>query len=168
MSLTTSKNKCLICKREMEQPYGYKDSKLLVVLHKPFRELYGSLSAAIETTLLTELTRAGFGSSEIGITSLLKHSIGPEFYKETNHFEWHILETIKEMNCHEKILLLGSDLPRVFVGDHLTDASSIFGIPMSDTKYFREKVLLFGPSLEEAVATGIGELRDVIELRKSI
>src|SRR3990167_6673557 len=71
MSLTTSKNKCLICKREMEQPYGYKDSKLLVVLHKPFRELYGSLSAAIETTLLTELTRAGFGSSEIGITSLL-------------------------------------------------------------------------------------------------
>jgi hypothetical protein len=148
--------------------YGYEDATLLVVMFRPFWEPDGALDASITNVLIPELNRAGYGTGQIRITSLIKHVQGPHFYKEPNHFECHLLETIKEMNSYEKVLLLGSDMPRIFVGEHLTDYSSILGIPMTETKYFRDKILLFGPSLDEAVSTGIGELRDVIELRKAI
>lgn len=155
---------CPYCKRFLYKDYGYSDSKVLVVLYKPFwRQDDSELDIVITNLLFPELERAGFGKHEIRITSLWKHSIKLEYYKEPNHFEWHLLETIKRINSHDKVVFFGRELPKIFIGDHITDAASIFGMPMSNTKYFRDKTLLFGPSLEETITTSIGEFRDVVE-----
>jgi len=81
-------------------------------------------------------------------------------YDESGHFEWHLAQLLQEIGQAKHILLLGSEMAKVFLKERI---SGVCGLSMSSPYFPPNKQAVFCINPAAAIHGTIGEIRLALE-----
>lgn len=146
---------CPHCSNKMVQPYTPENSNILIVGYEPDDDDISKGSPFMDLkgrVLSTELQRAGLIMDYCAMTNLWLHK--PVKDENERHMEWHLAQLYHEMDRAEYIMMIGSELPKMFVDRSITEVS---GLTMNSAKI--GKYVTFAPTLNSPLYGTVGEFR---------
>lgn len=154
--------KCDICNRRLVLPSGPEDAPLLLVGEFPGSEEIREGKPFVGQTgliLFTELARVGIAMQVCRTTNLWMHEFDPSMYDEPKHLEWHLARLMEVAAPTKHILMMGSELARLFLRRPIT---SVCGLQM-EVPYFPDKTITFSLNPAAIMHGTLGEVRLAIE-----
>jgi uracil-DNA glycosylase len=101
--------------------------------------------------LRTEIQRAGLILDYCAMTNLWLHK--PE-KGNPEHYEWHLAQLFTELDYAEFVMMIGSELPKIFIDKSITEVS---GLTLHSAK--AGKYITFAPTLNSPLYGTVGEFR---------
>jgi uracil-DNA glycosylase family 4 len=155
--------KCPKCDFTIVPPAGNKTSRILIAGEFPGAfEIQKRVPFVGRTgdILRTELARVGISLDAIRRTNLWLHHFTPNMYDDHKHFEWHMASILQEIGNANYVLLLGSEMAKIFLKKRITDVCGTW----QTSPYFPDgKEVLFGINPAAVLHGNVGELRLVIQ-----
>lgn len=144
--------KCPKCRRQLVDPLGPLDAEYGFLVYEPFGSM--PLDPKADHLLANELYRLGINSLEIRQVSLWGHAEG-----EDGEFPWHLKRAIKAMGTVRKIMLFGTDVTTVVLGEGI---SRIVGL-VRPCAYFPDQIVMPVPNPAHVINKPLGEFRLCLE-----
>lgn len=154
---------CPKCSNQIIEPGGMNTSGVAVVGEFPsLRDIQEGVSF---TGLFGQVLRNEFDKAsltfDLGMyTNLWLHKLGAGMYDDTKHFMWHRARLVKDLNDIDHVLMLGSELARVFMK---TGVKEITGLEVSSTWLPPQLSVTFLPLPSSVLHGGVGEFRLGVE-----
>ena len=154
--------KCIKCDSQLLLPIGEKHSPVLILGYAPTYDEYqkgvhGSFGSAVHVVLRQELAGAGMAFESTRYTCMWGHLPN----KQEADLEWNLKRALEEAKGRKAILLLGSELLRVFVPEH-SKVLDVAGLKLS-SHLLGKKLVMAAPHPSTVQHGNFGELRFALE-----
>jgi len=149
---------CPKCKRLIVPAYGPEGGILLVGEFPGDEEMrHGIPFVGVTGNILrTELEGVGISIDACRLTNLWLHPMTTDMYDQPGHFEWHLAQLLQELGAAKHILLMGSELAKIFLKMRITEVCGL----MMDSPYLPgDKKAMFCKHPAAAIHGTIGEIR---------
>ena len=160
--MTSAVSICPKCKRPIVPAYG-PIGGILIAGEFPGDEEMRRRIPFVGVTgniLRNELAQVGISLDACRLTNLWLHQMTSDMYDQPGHFEWHLAQLLQEMGQAKHILLMGSELAKVFLKARITN---VCGLMLQSSYFPNGKKAMFCKNPAAAIHGTVGEIRLAIQ-----
>lgn len=158
--------KCPVCKKSSDsgivEPYGPVGHILVAGEFPGVEEINRGIPFVGSTgkILAEELGRAGISIESCRLTNLWLHLFLPYMTEEEGHIDWHLSNLLDEIAQANYILLMGSELSKMFLKESITNVN---GLMMPSPLFPSDTVATFSVNPASVAWGVVGEFRLAVE-----